>query len=222
VVLSPECTNEDLLVLARFARDCLKTEAVYLGGRPDGEADEILRDADKNPNTTGVHLVLSAFGIEPRGFSDLLDDLQDGNLAGLYVVGSELPATGGVLGEAVMHAAETSRLVVQTDRESLAAEKAHVLLPAASWAEVDGTWTNHDGRIQRLRPAVPAKGEARPHREVTALLAQRMGHDLEVDGPRRLFSDLAEGVGAFEGLAWTDVGPHGVSTRGHEEEEATP
>lgn len=53
-------------------------------------------------------------------------------------------------------------------------EYAHVILPAASFAEKDGTFTNTDRRVQRVRQALPLPGEARPDWQIVCDLAQRM------------------------------------------------
>ncbi len=53
-------------------------------------------------------------------------------------------------------------------------ELADVILPAASFAEKDGTFTNSDRRVQRIRQALPAVGESRPDWQIACDLAQRM------------------------------------------------
>ena len=65
------------------------------------------------------------------------------------------------------------------------AEIADVVLPAASWAEKDGTFTNTDRRVQRVRPILDPPGEARQDWEIVLDLSRRMGYDpgLEYSGP---------------------------------------
>ncbi|RPI99396.1 MAG: formate dehydrogenase subunit alpha, partial [Chloroflexi bacterium] len=53
-------------------------------------------------------------------------------------------------------------------------EHAHVILPAASFAEKDGTFTNSDRRVQRVRQALPLAGQSRPDWEIVCDLARRM------------------------------------------------
>ena len=61
-------------------------------------------------------------------------------------------------------------------------DAAHVALPLAMWAEVDGTITNRQGRVQRLRAgASTPPGEALPGWEILVHLAQRLGVTLELD-----------------------------------------
>jgi len=210
VVVSPWLTNEDLYVAARFAAECLQTKAVYLGGRPPGESDKILRSADKNPNMTGLKAIFGAFGLKPAGVNTLLDDLRDGRVSTVYQLGGQLPASDDLIREIAAEAGDNWNFVVQASNDCVTAELAHLVLPVAAWAEVDGTYTTKAGRVQRLKAAVPPKGSSRAHWEATALLAQRMGFDLSWSGPRAVFAELAQKVTAFNGLSPDDVGPDGV------------
>jgi anaerobic selenocysteine-containing dehydrogenase len=51
--------------------------------------------------------------------------------------------------------------------------RAHAQLPAAAWAEVDGTFTNAKNLVQRIRRAVSPHGDARSHLELVALIARK-------------------------------------------------
>ena len=60
-------------------------------------------------------------------------------------------------------------------------DRASVVLPAAVWAEVEGTFTNYQRRVQRVRVAVPAPGDATPRWELAAGLLERLGRPLGGD-----------------------------------------
>lgn len=74
---------------------------------------------------------------------------------------------------------------------------ADLLLPAASWGEKDGTVTNSERRISRVRQAVPAPGEARPDWAIACDFARRLERRLrpgqpslfDFDGPAALFDE---------------------------------
>ncbi len=69
---------------------------------------------------------------------------------------------------------------------------AHVLLPAAAWAEKDGTVTNSERRISRQRSFLPLPGEARPDWWMVAEVAKRMGfHGFDWDSPAAIFREHA-------------------------------
>ena len=94
----------------------------------------------------------------------------------------------GVLGKAGTAALSLSKLeslVVLAWRRDALVEAAHVALPMADFAEVDGTFTNRQGRVQRIRPAVPRAGDALPGWEIISLLSERLGIPMEfsVGGP---------------------------------------
>ncbi|MFO7941860.1 MAG: formate dehydrogenase subunit alpha [Bacillota bacterium] len=69
-------------------------------------------------------------------------------------------------------------LVVQDIFLTETAEFADVVLPAASFAEKNGTFTNTERRVQRVRQALPAPGEALPDGDILVKLAERLDYDL--------------------------------------------
>ena len=71
-------------------------------------------------------------------------------------------------------------MVLASHRGPLA-ESARIALPMAAWAEVDGTFTNRQGTVQRIRAAVPAVGDALPAWEILSLLAHRLGMPMEFE-----------------------------------------
>lgn len=111
-----------------------------------------------------------------RHLSQMLDAIERGELTALYVVG-ENPAQS----EADQHRVERlltglEHLVVQDITLTRTAEMAHVVLPAtASWCEAEGTVTNSERRVQRVRRALAPPVGARDDLEIVAELAARLG-----------------------------------------------
>jgi len=109
----------------------------------------------------------------------MFEAMEHGDLRAVYVVG-ENPAQG----EADQARAERlltglDHLVVQDLFLTRTAQLADVVLPAAATlGEAEGTVTSSERRVQRVRKAVDAPGEARDDIEIVYTLAQRMGHDL--------------------------------------------
>ncbi len=86
------------------------------------------------------------------------------------------------------------------------AELADVVFPVAAWGEVDGTQTNTERRIQRLRAAVPSPGVARPDWWVISALAKRMGFQgFEYEGAEQVFNELCEVSPIYHGVDWDKV-----------------
>jgi formate dehydrogenase alpha subunit len=63
---------------------------------------------------------------------------------------------------------------------------AHILLPAASYAEKEGSFTNHEGYVQKVRKALEPLGDHRPDWEIFSLLAQAMGYPLDYGSVREI------------------------------------
>ncbi|MBI4508318.1 MAG: (2Fe-2S)-binding protein [Deltaproteobacteria bacterium] len=202
VVLSPRHGNEDNFVLARMARDFLGLDRLYVVGKKPvrDREDKILRSADVNPNTKGA---LAAAGGPAAGLSVLEKDLADGSLRGLLVLGADAPLSDEVL-EKVR---ALDALVVIAAHEQGLAPLAHVVLPAADWAEVHGTITNREGRVQRVRAAFPPAGQALPAWEIAARLGRKLGATLEFPSPRAVFLEMTSKVTAFAGAEWGKEAP---------------
>lgn len=71
------------------------------------------------------------------------------------------------------------------------AQLADVVLPGASFAEKDGTVTNAEGRVQRVRRAAPSPGEARAEWEVLGELSRRMGRPMDYASPAATMEEIA-------------------------------
>ena len=177
VVFSAQSTNEDLYALSRLTFENLGLTRAYLAGLDQGWADDILVSADKNPNTAGA---LAIGGGRLKSLLDLSNDIKQGHLTTLLVVGEE-----GVLGSAGAAALPIDRLealIVLAWRRDALVEAARVALPMADFAEVDGTFTNRQGRVQRISAAVPPAGDSLPGWEIVSLLSDRLGIPLEFSG----------------------------------------
>ena len=151
VVLSAEHSLEDNFALLELARDGLKTSNVYFTARAPGEGDSVLRDADKNPNSGGVRKL--APGAKP--FADLLRAAEEGKLTHVLALGSQAPVDAAAL-------AKIKHLVTFSSHEGPLAKYAKIVLPAASWAEAEGTFVNRNGLSQESERAVTPRGDARP------------------------------------------------------------
>jgi NADH-quinone oxidoreductase subunit G len=82
---------------------------------------------------------------------------------------------------------------------------AHVILPATSALEKDGTFTNLEGRTQRARPALPPPSGVAPELEVLAAAGRHLGLDLPAS-PARAFARVAEAAPLFSGLTLDSIG----------------
>ena len=104
--------------------------------------------------------------------------MERGDLRALYVIGENPAQSEADVKTARKLLSELDHLVVQDLFMTKTAELADVVLPgSASWCETDGTVTNSERRVQRVRKALDPPGEARDDMWILAQLAQRLGHD---------------------------------------------
>ena len=86
------------------------------------------------------------------------------------------------------------------------AKLAHVVFPATSWAETDGVCTNTERRVQRLRAAVPAQGDAKPDWWIVSQIARRLGFEgFEYESAKDVFNELCEVSPLYNGLDWDRI-----------------
>ncbi|MEJ7623346.1 MAG: molybdopterin-dependent oxidoreductase [Pyrinomonadaceae bacterium] len=82
-------------------------------------------------------------------------------------------------------------------------DHADVVFPAASFAEVDGTYTNNAGNVQRVRKAIEPLHQSKPDWMITALIAREMGFEIVHEwAPSAVFRSLADEVPAYNGLRY--------------------
>ncbi|MBK9162843.1 MAG: molybdopterin-dependent oxidoreductase [Acidobacteria bacterium] len=93
-------------------------------------------------------------------------------------------------------------VVVQELFETETTDHADVVLPAASFAEADGTFTNNAGNVQRVRKSIDPVHQSKPDWMITSLIAAEMGVDLATNFCPGRFRALADAVPAYEGLRY--------------------
>ncbi len=104
-------------------------------------------------------------------------------------------------------------LVVQDIFFTETCQYAHVVLPAACWAEKDGTQTNTERRVQRVRKAVEPPGDAMSDLEIITAIARRMGYadQFGFQDARDVFAEFCSVIPQYRGMTWERVGrPEGI------------
>ncbi len=138
-----------------------------------------------------------------RGFQipEMLDAAIDGRLKALIVFGEDIAQTEPD-SEHVRAAIDACDLVVSLEIfPSETASLADVVLPAAAYLEKDGTFTNFDRRVQRVRPALDPPGEAKPDFEIIHAISAGLGTDLGCPTPAEAFDEMASLTPTFRGIS---------------------
>ncbi|MGP3982301.1 molybdopterin oxidoreductase family protein [Streptomyces sp. KR80] len=138
----------------------------------------------------------SAWGtvIQPRyglNLTEMFEAMETGALRAVYCIG-ENPAQSEADSEQAMERLKAlDHLVVQDIFLTKTAELADVVLPAtAAWCETEGTTTNSERRVQRVRKAVDPPGEAREDIDIICELARRLGHDWKFTDAEEVWNEL--------------------------------
>jgi predicted molibdopterin-dependent oxidoreductase YjgC len=93
-------------------------------------------------------------------------------------------------------------LAVEDCFESDLTRIAHVVLPTAMFLEKDGSFTNFDRTVQRVRFAVSPPGDAKPSREHIGAIAERLGYSIPADDPDRILSEIASLTPEYAGISF--------------------
>ncbi|NOY27139.1 MAG: molybdopterin-dependent oxidoreductase [Oligoflexia bacterium] len=206
VVLGTQASNEANWALWRLAKDALKGASVFWcqGNDPGAwdRVDDLLIDADKNPNTEGVR-ALTRHDASIGDGADLAHAVREGNLKTLLVLQDDVL---GRLGDA---ADGVAVLYIGTHRNGTV-DKAAVVLPAAHTVEQDATYTNRRGQVQRVRRAVHPAGDSRPAWQLLDRLGASLGKAPGASTAAIAFKKLSAQVPAFADMTYRALGTQGL------------
>ena len=135
--------------------------------------------------------------------TEMFHAMDRGDLQALYVIG-ENPAQSEADLNHIRHLLTTREiLIVQDMFMTRTAELADVVLPSsAAWVETDGTVTNSERRVQRVRKALSPPGEARDDVWILAELSKRLGRDFGNPTPEQLWDELRLLSPMHRGMSW--------------------
>jgi predicted molibdopterin-dependent oxidoreductase YjgC len=233
---SAYATNEDNYLFQKFAGDVLGTKNIdFVRHVVEGDEDDILIRADKTPNSRGAEEV----GVRPREngmrLEGILKSIREGQIKALYVIEDDIAADPAV----AKLLTKLEYLVVHSAVDNEMTKLADVTLPSATYAEKHGTFTNFQGKVQRVRPSVATldrdrvlegfassrldkfgtafdrwargvKHDARPSWRIIAGVASLMGAKYRYTTVEEVFNELASTVPAFKGMTYRKIGTRGM------------
>jgi NADH-quinone oxidoreductase subunit G len=214
-IIGAKATNEEAYLLASLLKKHIGAAQIagFSWSPPNAFQDDFLIKADKNPNTRG----LQALGLLNGGPSaaDVLTAAEQGMIKALIVFGADLVTAYGQ--ETIDKALSDVEVIVCDTDYTGTTEYADLILPIATAAETDGTFTNYAGRVQRVRQAFPPPGEARMGWEVLAQLGARLGGTEHVS-IAEVFADLTANAPTFAGLTYGKLSAQGALLPGMAQE----
>jgi predicted molibdopterin-dependent oxidoreductase YjgC len=159
----------------------------------------------------------SAWGVtlpERAGYrlDQMMSGLHDGRVRALYLIGENPGQTEPNLHHVEKGLARLEFLVSQDlFLNETAAKYADVVLPASSFAEKDGTFTNTERRVNRVRAAVPCPGSARVDREIVIQLARALGADWpEYPDAESVWNEFADLSPNWSGIRYDRLEENGI------------
>jgi len=152
-----------------------------------------------------------------RAYPDIVDGIVDGTIKGLWVIATNPPVSFPHRRRLEQALASLELLVVQDGFATPTTAMADVVLPAAIWGEKEGTFTNSERRVSRVRRAVAPPGQARPDFDIFVAVAEALGKRSELfpdwRGPEDAFAEWArvsEGrLCDYSGITWERLDAEG-------------
>jgi len=183
--------------------------ADYLPG-PAELTDVVARDRiasawkETVPSTNGMRLL------------DMIEAARAGRLKAMLIVGENPVRSLPTTAKAAEALQRLDLLVVQELFLTETARVADVVLPACSYAEKTGTFTNSEGAVQKVRQGLTPIGDSRPDWEILSALSVMMGYPLEYGNPKEILKEIRQVIPGYSVLGAT-AAPARVDSRSLEQ-----
>jgi predicted molibdopterin-dependent oxidoreductase YjgC len=150
-IASAKATVEDNYLLMKFAKSIIKSNnLVFLKHIDDAFADNKLKLSDKTPNSTGVTELLKTFPFPGIDAGQLAEKITSGAIKALYVMDEDFEGYSDILSSL----SKLDCLIVHAQNSNALTELASAVLPSATFAELEGTYVNFEGRVQHITSAL--------------------------------------------------------------------
>jgi formate dehydrogenase alpha subunit len=142
--------------------------------------------------------------------TEVWENIFKGNIHALYVFGEDPAIADANIGHVQEALKEVDFLVVQDIFLTDTAKLADVVLPAACFAEKDGTFTCTERRVQRVRKAVDPPGEAKPDWLIFTELARKMGYNMDYASAGEIFEEVRNLLPQYAGITYERLEKEGL------------
>ncbi len=140
---------------------------------------------------------------------EIMGGALDGRIKGMFMMGENPFLSDPNVNKVRKALSHLEFLAVQDIFLTETAEFADVILPATSFLEKTGTYTNTDRRVQIGRQALTPPGQARLDWQVICELSTRLGYPMRYNSPEEIFSEFAGLTTSYEGLTYSHLGKTG-------------
>jgi predicted molibdopterin-dependent oxidoreductase YjgC len=187
----------------------------------EGETAVFLYGTELTQNPWGTQNLAALYNLALLRDAHVLPLSQESNLRGALEINHDLPDKGLSIDQVFQAAlsgkiktlylagpmpdlkkAKIEFLVIQDSFKSGNMEKADAVLPAATFAETDGTFVNVEGRIQKFNKVIELSGEAQPDWWIVSRLAKKMGHEgFGYKNQAAIMKEMSKGIPGFSKIS---------------------
>jgi len=205
---SPHATNEECYLFKSLSLEILKGKNVDFEV-PTWEADDFLIKKENAANPEGARRI----GIKSKdGLSveKTIEEINKGKLKKMYIVGNEIIRDAENKKDILLSLSKLDFLVVQDTHLSDLCSVANVIFPSATFAEKEGTFTNINGRVQKINMAVPPPDKAKSDLEIFGEVARTLGKPFDSVEPAMVMEEIALNVKGFKKVSYDKLGDTGI------------
>jgi len=141
---------------------------------------------------------------------EMLNAAYEGKIRGLFVMAENPAMSDPDLNHVREALKKTEFLIVSDIFMTETAELADVVLPGVSIAEKDGTITNTERRVQRIRKAIEPVGDSKPEWQIICELAQKMGYNMSYSNPAEIMEEIASLTPIYGGMYYNRLEKAGL------------
>jgi len=134
--------------------------------------------------------------------TEMMNAAKEGRIKALYIIGENPLVSDPDLNHVKECVENLDFLVVQDIFLNETGRMADVVLPATAFAEKDGTFTNTERKVQRVRKALDAPGEAKEDWRILCDLSTRLGYPMSYESPEKIMEEIAEVTPSYCGIRY--------------------
>jgi len=169
---------------------------VFSGYQPVGEPAV----REKMEKAWGINGLPETSGLT---ITEMVKSAQDGKLKALYIIGENPLVSDPDINHVEQGLKNLDLLVVQDIFLSDTAKIADIVLPSASFAEKDGTFTNTERKVQIVRKAIDPPGKAKQDWEIICDLSNRMGYPMEYTDSKAIMEEMNIVTPSYAGISYS-------------------
>jgi formate dehydrogenase alpha subunit len=141
---------------------------------------------------------------------EVMEAAHKGDIKALYIMGENPMLSDPDLSHVEASLKKLDLLIVQDIFLTETAALADVVLPSACFAEKDGTFSNTERRVQRVRKAVEPPGQARTDWEIVADISSRMGYAMKYDSAKQIMDEINALAPSYAGITYDRIEKSGL------------